>query len=109
MYGYSTINTITTNGTLGNIVVSIGSLVGTVTACIVLYHLCKYLVTVAKEAEKTRKDDNYLHGVYTAYKAGVVFKQAEEEGIEMKFCPTEESENEVIKGLKDEVKEGLSK
>ncbi len=28
---------------------------------------------------------------------------------EMKFCPAEESENEVIKGLKEDVKEGLSK
>ena len=109
MDGYSTISTITTNGTMGNIIGSIGSFICAVTFAIIVYRLYKYLFAVTEEAMKTRKDDNYLHGVYTAYKAGVVFKQAEDEGIEMKFCPAEESENEVIKGLKEDVKEGLSK
>jgi len=109
MDGYSTIRTITTNGTMGDIISSIGGLVAIVTMSILLYCGYKYLISIAKKAEVTIKDDNYLHGVYTAYKAGVVFKQAEDEGIEMMFCPAEESENEVIKGLKEDVKEGLSK
>jgi hypothetical protein len=109
MDGYSTINTITTNGTIWNMLGGIGGLVCIVTMCLIGYKAYKYFFTITEESMKTRKDDNYLHGVYTAFKAGVVFKQAEKEGIEMIFRPDEEPENEVIKGLKDDVKEGLSK
>lgn len=111
----SSVETITTNGTLGHTIECVCAGILLICFAGMLYQLYKVLCTSLAMAEarqttgyKKLHNEVYLDGVYTAYKAGVVHKEAEEKGIDMKFAPVEEAENGLITKLNEEVEENLN-
>jgi len=113
-YISETINTITTSGTFGYSITCIAAGITLIMLTCMLYsvyqYLCKSWERADKRAEiKDRKLHNevYLDGHYTAYKAGLVNKEADENGIKMMYNKTEE-ENTLITKLNGDVSENLT-
>lgn len=110
----TTIETITTDGTAGYIILCLASGITLIVLVAMIYQGYKYLCRSADRSEKRWEikdkmlhNEVYLDGVYSAYKAGLVHKEADEQGIEMKFNVIEE-ENGLIAKLNEEVSENLT-
>lgn len=110
----TTIETITTDGTLGHTITCVAAGITVIAFVAMVYQGYKYLCKSADRSEKRWEikdkmlhNEVYLDGVYSAYKAGLVHKEADEKGIEMKFNVIEE-ENGLITKLNSEVNESLN-
>ncbi len=110
MTDFGVVETITTNGTFGNSVMAIA--VGLTILLLVgmVYSFYKYLCgSLERETERAAirdkkiYDEVYLSSVYSAYKAGLVYKTAKDNGIEMKFNDIVEDDKGLIKKLNDDV------
>ena len=110
----TTIETITTDGTIGNVIGSVAVGIASIACICMLYEIYKYLCASWNRAEtraaindKKLRNEVYLDGVYSAYKAGLVHHTADKNGIEMKFNVIDE-ENGLMKKLDEEVNENLT-
>lgn len=112
----NTVETITTDGTLGYSVKCVAVGVILLFFLGMIYQFYKYVLKWCENGDKRAaiKDkmlhnEVYLDDVYTAYKAGLVHKEAKENGIDMKFNTAVSNDSpRLIKKLNGEVDENLS-
>ena len=88
---------------------SIAVLLFTGTGCYAVMRMVKGFMVMIEPYIDRAKNEVYLDGIYTSYKAGIVIKTAEEEGVTLIPRPIEiKAEKNIADTLKEQVKKEIS-